>query len=149
AYKTQFVQRVAALVEQGLDLRMLALHTQPVSDIALALPDPRERARAPVTAPVRGSIELIDVSFRYADNEPLLIDKLNLRVEAGESIAIIGPSGSGKTTLVKLMLGLLRPTSGHIEIDGVPLARLGLARYRNAVSSVMQDDLLFAGSIAD
>jgi len=149
AYKTQFVQRVAALVEKGLDMRMLALHTERVADIALALPEPRDDARAPVTAPVRGSIELIDVSFRYADNEPLLIDKLNLRVEAGESIAIIGPSGSGKTTLVKLMLGLLQPTSGHIEIDGVPLARLGLARYRNAVASVMQDDLLFAGSIAD
>jgi ATP-binding cassette, subfamily B, bacterial CvaB/MchF/RaxB len=149
AYKTQFVQRVAALVEKGLDTRMLALHTERVADIALAAPEPRDDARAPVTAAVRGGIELIDVSFRYADNEPLLIDKLSLRVEAGESIAIVGQSGSGKTTLVKLMLGLLQPTSGHIEIDGVPLARLGLARYRNAVASVMQDDQLFAGSIAD
>jgi len=149
AYKTQFVQRVAALVEKGLEMRMLALHTERVGDIALAAPEPRDDARAPVTAPVRGSIELIDVSFRYADNEPLLIDKINLRVDAGESLAIVGPSGSGKTTLVKLMLGLLQPTSGHIEIDGVPLARLGLARYRNAVASVMQDDQLFAGSIAD
>ena len=149
AYKTQFVQRVAALVEKGLEMRMLALHTERVADIALAAPEPRDDARAPVTAPVRGSIELVDVSFRYADNEPLLIDKLNLRVEAGESLAIVGQSGSGKTTLVKLMLGLLQPTSGHIEIDGVPLARLGLARYRNAVASVMQDDQLFAGSIAD
>jgi ATP-binding cassette subfamily B protein RaxB len=149
AYKTQFVQRVAALVEKGLETRMLALHTERVADIALAAPEPRDDGRAPVTAPVHGSIELIDVSFRYADNEPLLIDKLNLRVEAGESIAIVGQSGSGKTTLMKLMLGLLQPTSGHIEIDGVPLARLGLARLRNAVASVMQDDHLFAGSIAD
>jgi len=149
AYKTQFVQRVAALVEKGLEMRMLALHTERVADIALATPEPRDDARAPGAAPVRGSIELIDVSFRYADNEPLLIDKVNLRIEAGESLAIVGQSGSGKTTLMKLMLGLLQPTSGHIEIDGVPLARLGLARYRNAVASVMQDDQLFAGSIAD
>jgi ATP-binding cassette subfamily B protein RaxB len=89
------------------------------------------------------------VSFRYADSDPVLIDNVNLRIEAGESIAMVGPSGSGKTTLVKLMLGLLQPTSGTIEIDGVPIARLGLLRYRSAVGSVMQDDQLFAGSIAE
>ena len=149
AYKTQFVQRLAALVEKGLEMRMLALHTERVADIALALPEPRDDGRTPAATPLGGSIELIDVSFRYADNEPVLIDKVSLRIEAGESLAIVGQSGSGKTTLMKLMLGLLQPTSGHIEIDGVPLNRLGLARYRNAVASVMQDDQLFAGSIAD
>jgi ATP-binding cassette subfamily B protein RaxB len=109
AYKTQFVQRVAALIEKGLEMRMLRVHTERVADIALAAPEPRDDGSAPAMAPVVGSIELIDVSFRYGDNEPLLIDKVNLRVEAGESIAIIGQSGSGKTTLVKLMLGLLQP----------------------------------------
>ena len=100
-------------------------------------------------APVKGSIELKNVSFRYADSDPMLIDDVSLRVEAGESVAMIGPSGSGKTTLVKLMLGLLQPTSGSIEIDGIPMSRLGLLRYRSAVGSVMQDDQLFAGSIAE
>jgi len=70
-------------------------------------------------------------------------------VNAGESVAIVGPSGGGKTTLIKLMLGLLQPTAGAIEADGVPLARLGMGRYRASVASVMQDDQLFAGSIAE
>jgi ATP-binding cassette subfamily B protein RaxB len=149
AYKTQFVQRVAALVEKGLEMRMLALHTERVADIALSPTEPRDAAAAFGAAPVGGSIELKNICFRYADSEPLLIDNVSLRVEAGESIAIVGLSGSGKTTLVKLMLGLLQPSSGSIEIDGVPLARLGLSRYRDAVASVMQDDQLFAGSIAE
>ena len=149
AYKTQFVQRVAALIEKGLEMRMLGLHTERVADIALTPAEPRDGPAAVASAPVRGSIELKDVSFRYAECEPLLIDGVSLRVQAGESVALIGLSGSGKTTLIKLMLGLLQPTSGSIEIDGVPLARLGLARYRNAVASVMQDDQVFAGSIAE
>jgi ATP-binding cassette subfamily B protein RaxB len=95
------------------------------------------------------SIELKDVSFRHGENEPLVLDRFNLRVAAGESVAIVGPSGCGKTTLVKLMLGLLQPTTGHIEIGGRPLQHVGLAAWRSAVASVMQDDQLFAGSIGE
>lgn len=149
AYKAQFVQRIAALIEKGLEMRMLGLHTDRVADIALTEAEPRDVLQLLDAAPLQGSIELKNVSFRYSDSDPWLIENLNLRVEAGESLAIIGPSGGGKTTLVKLMLGLLEPSSGSIEIDGVALSRLGLTRYRNAVGSVMQDDQLFAGSIAE
>jgi ATP-binding cassette subfamily B protein RaxB len=149
AYKTQFVQRVAALIEKGLEMRMLGLHTERVADIALTAPEPRDAVAEIDDGALTGTIELKNVSFRYAETDAPLIDDVSLRVEAGESIAIVGPSGSGKTTLVKLMLGLLQPTAGSIEIDGIPLARLGLSRYRNAVACVMQDDQLFAGSIAE
>jgi ATP-binding cassette, subfamily B, bacterial CvaB/MchF/RaxB len=149
AYKTQFVQRVAALIEKGLEMRMLGLHTERVADIALTPAEPRDLIAPLDAAPLAGSIELKNLCFRYSDSDPWLIENLNLRVEAGESLAIIGPSGGGKTTLVKIMLGLLQPTSGSIEIDGVPLQRLGLMRWRASVASVMQDDQLFAGSIAE
>ena len=149
AYKTQFVQRSAALVEKGLELRMLSLHTERVADIAMTAVEPCDDGPAVLDEPVGRSIEMKDVSFRYSDVDPLLIDNVSLRIEGGESVAFVGASGSGKTTLVKLMLGLLQPTSGSIEIGGVPLARLGLARYRQSVASVMQDDLLFAGSVAE
>jgi ATP-binding cassette subfamily B protein RaxB len=73
----------------------------------------------------------------------------SLSIEAGESVAIVGPSGCGKTTLAKLMLGLLAPSEGEILIGGIDIRRLGLERYRGMVGAVMQDDQLFAGSIAD
>jgi ATP-binding cassette subfamily B protein RaxB len=64
-------------------------------------------------------------------------------------VAIVGPSGGGKSTLLKLLSGLLQPTSGEILVNGEPLIRVGLENYRAMLGVVMQDDQLFAGSIAD
>ena len=149
AYKTQFVQRIAALTEKALDLRMLGLHTERIADIALTEPEPPESFAPSAEAPLSGALSVRALAFRYAESDPPVFEDVSFSVEAGESVAIVGPSGCGKTTLVKLMLGLLQPSAGSIEADGVPLARLGLGRYRSAVASVMQDDQLFAGSIAE
>lgn len=149
AYKTQFVQRVAALVEKGLDLRMLGLHTERIADVALTAPVAIDAGTPHDGQTVSGRIAVRNLSFRYGEADPLVLDDVNFSIEAGESVAIVGPSGCGKTTLVKLMLGLLEPSAGSIEADGTPLTRLGLGRYRTAVASVMQDDQLFAGSIAE
>ena len=78
-----------------------------------------------------------------------MIRDLSFSVAQGESVAIAAPSGTGKTTLAKLVLGLLEPTEGQILYGGVAIRTLGLARYRRQVAAVMQDDQLFAGSIAD
>ncbi|MGJ7917478.1 ATP-binding cassette domain-containing protein [Massilia sp. LXY-6] len=67
------------------------------------------------------------LSFRYSDSEPYIIKDLDLKITPGECLALTGPSGSGKTTLIKLLLGLLEPTSGDILIGGVKLANLGLS----------------------
>lgn len=149
AYKTQFVQRISALIEKGLELRMLSLHTERVGDVALT-PIEQVNELHPISAtPLTGRIEVKHLAFRHSETDPLVLQDIQFSVQAGESVAIVGPSGCGKTTLVKLMLGLLQPTGGQIEIDGVPLSRMSLARYRQAVASVMQDDQLFAGSIAE
>jgi len=89
------------------------------------------------------------VSFRYAECEPWILRNCNLRVEAGEAVALIGPSGCGKTTLAKIVLGLLEATEGEVRFGGVDIRKLGLDRYRQWTAAVMQDDQLFAGSIAD
>ena len=152
AYKTQFVQRIAGLTDKLLDLRMLGLHGERIADIALEPPESTELAAAAApagTAPLGGAIEVRNLSFRYADTEPMVLCAVSLRIEEGESVAIVGPSGCGKTTLLKLMLGLLAPIEGAIEVDGAPIERIGLARYRASVAAVMQDDLLLAGSIAE
>ena len=99
--------------------------------------------------PRDGAIELRGVSFRYSDVDPLVLQDVNLRIEAGESVAITGPSGCGKTTLAKVILGLLEPSAGEILVGGVSLQRLGASVHRECVGAVMQEDQLFAGSIAD
>jgi ATP-binding cassette subfamily B protein RaxB len=94
-------------------------------------------------------IELRNVWFRYAETEPFVLEDVNLVVDAGRFVSIRGPSGGGKTTLVKIMLGLLEPTTGEVLIDGIPLATVGARAYRENVGAVMQEDQLLSGSIAD
>ena len=149
SYKEQFSQRIASLIDRSFELRMLGLHGERVADIVLSEPE-REHCDIEVDpADVPASIEVRNVSFRYADSEPFVLEGLNLVVQAGQCVAIAGASGCGKTTLVKLMLGLLEPTEGEILVGGLPLRQLGLVNYRKLIGTVMQDDQLFAGSIAD
>jgi len=149
SYKNQFISRVGALIDRVVQLQMLKLHGERLADIALTPPEPRdqpatrERTKRPL------SIEVRDLAFRYGENDPWILDGVNFRIEPGESVAISGESGCGKTTLLKLMAGLLTPTRGELLVDGEPLERIGMARYREMIGVVMQDDQLFAGSIAD
>lgn len=150
SYKDQFLDRVSNLINKVLDLQLLRLHAERLADIALTAPEPRvQPIESQTTASVPVSIEVRALRFRYSDNDPWVLDGVNFRVEAGESVAIAGASGCGKTTLLKILASLLNPTEGEILVDGKPLARLGIERYRSMIGVVMQDDQLFAGSIAD
>jgi ATP-binding cassette subfamily B protein RaxB len=148
AYASQFTSRAGSLVDYAMQLRMLHLHAERISDIALTKP---EAATEPTWAaePVDSSLEVRDLSFRYADGEPWVLRHCSFKVESGRSAAIVGPSGCGKTTLGKIILGLLEPQEGTVFYGGVDIRRLGLTRYRHLAAAVMQDDQLFAGSIAD
>jgi len=148
AYADQFTSRAAGLIDKWVDFSMLKLHAERVADIALTAPE--KAADAAWTGPIpEASIELRNVSFRYADGEPWILKDCNLRIEAGESVAIVGPSGCGKSTLAKIVLGLLQPTEGEVRFGGIDIRKLGLDTYRQWIGAVMQDDQLFAGSIAD
>lgn len=149
AYKDQFLSRISALIDRVVELRVLGLHSERMADIALTAPEPRgmEAPRAMPTEPA--AIEVRGVRFRYGTNDPYVLDGIDFRVERGESVAITGLSGCGKTTLLKLIAGLLTPTEGEILIDGEPIERIGVENYRSIIGVAMQDDQLFAGSIAD
>jgi ATP-binding cassette, subfamily B, bacterial CvaB/MchF/RaxB len=89
------------------------------------------------------------ISFRYSDAEPRIIADFDLDIAPGECVALAGPSGAGKTTLLKIFAGLLRPTAGTVLIDDVPIEAVGLEAYRAQIGCVLQEDRLFAGSIAE
>lgn len=148
AYKQQFLDAATRLVDQTLRYRLIEVHLSRIADIALARPEPTG-LRAEERRSIRGEIELRNVSFRYGAGDPEILSNVNLRVEAGEMVAFAGPSGGGKTTLLKIMMGLLEPTAGNVLIDGQPLAQLGLRAWRSRIGSVLQDDQLFAGSLAE
>lgn len=153
AYREQFSARVSGLIDNIVELRMLGLHVERVADITEHQEEDvgstLEQGVCADLDHLPASIELCNVSFRYASSEPFVLDNVSLRVEAGESLAITGPSGGGKTTLAKIMLGLLQPTSGEVKFGGRPLLQLGLDNYRRIVGTVMQDDTLFSGTLAD
>lgn len=92
-------------------------------------------------------VRLRDVSFGYDGTGVHTLDAIDLDIRAGSIVAIVGPSGAGKTTLVDILLALLQPDSGHVEIDGRPLDPANAARWRASVAYVPQDTFLFHGSI--
>lgn len=149
SYKSQFLQRAGALIDQTISFRMLGLHLERLSDIALADQDKSVGEQPHSEVPLSGKIELRNISYRYSPSDPLVLERLSLVIEPGDYIAITGPSGGGKSTLVKLLLSLVEPDEGEILVDGQPLAAFGYRNYREQVAAVLQDDSLFAGSLAN
>ena len=96
---------------------------------------------------LRGSIELREVSFRYPGVPVAVLDKVSLRVEPGERVAVIGRVGSGKTTLVKLLLGLNTPDEGSLQVGGHDVRQIDPADLRRNVGSVLQDVWLVSGTL--
>ena len=149
AYKAQFIGKSAALIDQAIAFRLLGLHLERLSDIALSGEDLSFGDSADIETQLVGRIELRDIFYRYAPSDPPVLQGVNLVVEPGEHIAITGPSGGGKSTLVKLLLGLVEPEAGAVLVDGLPLARFGYKSYHGQIAAVLQEDSLFAGSLAD
>jgi len=149
AYKDQFAGRVGSLIDKWVEFRMLRLHGERLADIALAEPEIVDGQRFEQATTPSASLQVDGLSFRYAEGEPWLLQDCSFTVEEGESVAIVGPSGCGKTTLVKLLLGLLKPTHGTVAVGGRDIAKFGPHNYRQMIGAVMQDDQLFAGSVAE
>ncbi|MDD3529214.1 MAG: peptidase domain-containing ABC transporter, partial [Gallionellaceae bacterium] len=149
AYKDQFDGRVSALIDKMVEVKMLRLQGERLADIVLAEPEETKRKAGLAETELEPGIDIVDLRYRYADSEPWVLDGVNLSIKAGESVAIVGPSGCGKTTLINAMLGIRPPNAGDILIGGVSVNQIGIDTLRGMVGTVMQDDSLFAGSIAD
>jgi len=148
SYKGQFTGRVSALIDYAVELKMLSLHSERLADIALEPPERDEQPQHEL-AHLAPSLELRNVSYRYAEGEAWVLRHASFKIEAGESVAVTGPSGAGKTTLLKILLGILKPSEGEVLYGGVPIRQLGLANVRRQIGTVMQEDALLTGSLAD
>ena len=98
---------------------------------------------------VKGDFQFQDVSFQYRDDDKIILDKLNLHVQQGETIALVGESGSGKTTILNLAIGFNLPTDGTFLIDGQDVRNLDLHAYRKHIAVVPQEPILFTGTIRE
>jgi len=99
--------------------------------------------------PARGIVEFDSVSFRYPGTDRLALEDVSFRVSPGETIALVGPSGAGKSTASKLMLRFYDPNSGEIRVDGHDLRDLTLHSLRENVSLLLQETLVFDGTVRD
>jgi ATP-binding cassette subfamily B protein RaxB len=149
AYKGQFDTRVSSLIDKFFELKMLQLQGERLADIVLAEPESTGAKVLIDPSMLVPSITVRGLRYRYAAQEPNVLDGVDFDLAVGESVAIVGPSGCGKTTLLNVLLGVLAPTEGEIQLGGIPIDRLGLDVLRQTVGTVLQDDVLFAGSIAD
>lgn len=151
SFADQFISRGAGLINAIIDFRMLRMHGERLADIVLSESEPIPEGNIDPfePEPAHQDIVLSGIGFRYAVTEPWIIEDVSLTIKAGESVAIVGASGQGKTTLAKIILGLLQPQKGSLSVGGVDIAQAGLARHRNRIGCVMQDDILFSGSIAE
>lgn len=151
AYRSQFDTRLSELIVKYFDFKMLSLHAERLADVVLTKPESMGplllgKDRAQQKNP---NLRISDLEFRYSEQDPWILQGLNLQIEPGESVAIVGESGCGKSTLAALLLGVYKPQAGAIDVGGVPLERMGLNTWRGMVGTVTQDDTLFAGSVAD
>ena len=109
-------------------------------------PEVHEAPDAVAIPRIKGDVEFRDVSFAY-DGQGSVLNHINLRVNAGELIALVGPSGAGKTTLVSLLTRFYETTSGEIIIDGYPIPKLILKSLRQQVGLVPQETVIFGGTV--
>ena len=118
-------------------------------EIMSIAPDIADEPDAVSLPEVKGNIEFKNVSFYYEDKNKKVLDNLNLKVEAGDYIALVGPSGVGKTTLCSLIPRFYEVSEGGIYLDGTDIRHIKLDELRSHIGIVQQDVYLFAGSIMD
>jgi ATP-binding cassette, subfamily B, bacterial len=150
-----FITYVAALYKPVRDLGRLAgkfsraaVSAERVAQILDIEPDADDEPGAVELTQTLGEITFENVSFGYSADKPLLRN-IDLRIAAGERVALIGPSGAGKSTLMALLLRLAEPSAGRILIDGIDIRRYTRASLRRAMGVVPQEPMLFAVSVRE
>ena len=96
---------------------------------------------------IKGMVELSNITFRYTENSPYVLQNLTLKIRSGQYVAIVGATGCGKSTIFRLILGFEKPEKGAVYLDGLDLSELDLTSLRKNIGCVIQNGKLFHGSI--
>jgi subfamily B ATP-binding cassette protein HlyB/CyaB len=108
--------------------------------------DPNQRGIRPM---IRGELDFQQVSFRYGNSVTPALDRVTFRIEEGQMIGVVGRSGSGKTTMTRLIQGIHTAQEGLIKLNGADIRNIDLAHLRRSIGVVLQENILFRGSIRD
>jgi len=131
------------------DFTQMKVSIKRLADIMDAPAEPAFQPTRATPPNIRGDISLRDVSFRYRQDGPDVLDAVTVDVAAGEIIGLVGVSGAGKTTLVRLLQRLYTPQRGRILVDGIDLNLVDTSWLRRQIGVVGQDNILFNRSVRD
>ncbi len=148
AYVQSLYKPVKDLGRLSAKFSRAAVSAARIGEILALEPDAADEPGALEIGRPAGEIVFEDVSFGYRAGRPVL-DKVSLRIAAGERVALVGPSGAGKSTLLSLLLRLYEPDSGRILIDGIDIRRFRRDSLRSQIGIVLQDNLLFGVSVRE
>uniref|UniRef100_UPI001E4B62EC peptidase domain-containing ABC transporter n=1 Tax=Photorhabdus bodei TaxID=2029681 RepID=UPI001E4B62EC len=146
-YRGQFSDRITNIINKSVELKLLSLHNERLSGIALQEEEIFKKNINSESYDI-ASLELSHVSYTYNESNYTISD-FSIKIEGGESVAIVGPSGAGKSTLIKIMSGLIKPQSGEVLFNNLDIYSLGVNNYRKNISCILQEDKLFSGTIAE
>jgi ATP-binding cassette subfamily B protein/subfamily B ATP-binding cassette protein MsbA len=112
-------------------------------------PEVQDAADAQELPPIQGQVEFKQVDFHYSDDDTPILSGINLKVKAGQTVALVGKTGAGKTTMIKLLSRFHDPSAGQILVDGIDLRTITQGSLREQMGIVLQDPFLFNGTVAD
>jgi ABC-type bacteriocin/lantibiotic exporter with double-glycine peptidase domain len=139
---------LSALVSSALELQLVKGHMDRIDDVLQTAVE-QDRDKAVVPPRLRGHVTVKNVSFKYGEQAPLVVQNVNLDIPPGASVALVGPSGSGKSTLLNLLSGLYKPVSGDIQYDTRPLHDMDLRGVRQQIGIVPQHPFIFGGTMRE
>jgi len=148
AYLNKLYTPMKSLSKISVVLAKARASSERIRDLLDARPEVVDRAGAVGAPTFAGGVEFRDVSFRYDPDRPAL-SRINVRILPGEKVALVGPSGAGKSTLLGLIARLYDPDAGTILVDGRDVREYRLRSLRDQISLVLQDALLFSGSVEE
>ncbi len=139
---------LSQLVHSALELQLVKGHMDRIDDV---LQTQLEQDRDAVQQPhrLRGAVQVKNVSFKYGEQAPLVVQDVSLDIQPGMSVALVGPSGSGKSTLLNLLAGLYKPVKGDVQYDGKGLHEMDLRAIRQQIGIVPQHPFIFGGTLRE